>query len=249
MEGLFEEPHNTHIMDLLFSLAHWHGLAKLRMHSDTTLSLLDAWTHTLGTDVRKFESKTCRHFGTVELDKEYAARQRRKVKKKMEKASKAKAPNQTASLQGTPAGESSQQPVTLTIRIPPLAKSSAGKGTAKGKRKKAASVSDSAQSKKAKTQGSAGSKSRSAPVGERFNTSSLSLFVRLIFGSEALSSADASLQGTGRTFHNRMHAQGRFLKGSYQSPFPLARTHTTHSETSLPAYRCMEPQTPIRRRS
>ncbi|KAG2081012.1 uncharacterized protein F5147DRAFT_783966 [Suillus discolor] len=36
--------HNKIIQDLLFTLAHWHGLAKLRMHSDLTLDILDTAT-------------------------------------------------------------------------------------------------------------------------------------------------------------------------------------------------------------
>ncbi|OBZ68473.1 hypothetical protein A0H81_11674 [Grifola frondosa] len=33
-EGLLPEPHNKVLMDLLFVFAQWHGLAKLRMHTD-----------------------------------------------------------------------------------------------------------------------------------------------------------------------------------------------------------------------
>jgi len=32
-EGLLPELHNTHVLKLLFDLAHWHGLAKLQMHT------------------------------------------------------------------------------------------------------------------------------------------------------------------------------------------------------------------------
>ncbi|KAG2336642.1 hypothetical protein BDR05DRAFT_978733 [Suillus weaverae] len=38
---LSNKNHNKIIQDLLFTLAHWHGLAKLRMHSDLTLDILD----------------------------------------------------------------------------------------------------------------------------------------------------------------------------------------------------------------
>ncbi|KAG2341459.1 hypothetical protein BDR05DRAFT_949777 [Suillus weaverae] len=43
-EGLLPEPHNKIIIDLLFVMAHWHGLAKLCMHSDLTLDILDQQT-------------------------------------------------------------------------------------------------------------------------------------------------------------------------------------------------------------
>jgi hypothetical protein len=39
-DNLLPEPHNMHALKLLFDLAHWHALAKLRMHADTTLELL-----------------------------------------------------------------------------------------------------------------------------------------------------------------------------------------------------------------
>jgi len=39
-DHLLPEPHNVHALKLLFDLAHWHALAKLCMHADTTLELL-----------------------------------------------------------------------------------------------------------------------------------------------------------------------------------------------------------------
>ncbi|KAG6838659.1 hypothetical protein C0991_009889 [Blastosporella zonata] len=40
-EGLLPEPHNKILLDLYFELATWHGLAKLKMHTETTLEDLD----------------------------------------------------------------------------------------------------------------------------------------------------------------------------------------------------------------
>jgi hypothetical protein len=40
-EGLLPEPHNSNILRLLFVCAHWHGLAKLCMHTDQTLKIMD----------------------------------------------------------------------------------------------------------------------------------------------------------------------------------------------------------------
>ena len=79
-DGLLPEPHNTHVLNLLFGLAHWHSLAKLRMHTDTTLVILHSTTISLGNVFRAFEEKTCAVFQTHELDRERLARQRRQEK-------------------------------------------------------------------------------------------------------------------------------------------------------------------------
>lgn len=54
-DGLLPEPHNSSIMRLLFLCAHWHGLAKLRLHSDLTLDILDDVTTTLGEVFHHFQ--------------------------------------------------------------------------------------------------------------------------------------------------------------------------------------------------
>lgn len=66
-------------MDLLFIMAHWHGLAKLRLHTDETLTRLDMLTSELGECLRVFEKKTCAAFQTRELPRETRARTRREV--------------------------------------------------------------------------------------------------------------------------------------------------------------------------
>jgi len=80
-EGLLPEPHNKFVMELLFTMAHWHGLAKLRMHNDLTLAVMDAETLSLGVKLREFSQKTCPAFATRELRREYNARLRRSTKK------------------------------------------------------------------------------------------------------------------------------------------------------------------------
>jgi hypothetical protein len=40
-----------HVLKLLFELAHWHGLAKLCMHTDATLEILSSVTISLGNAV------------------------------------------------------------------------------------------------------------------------------------------------------------------------------------------------------
>jgi len=74
-DGLLPEPHNTHVLKLLFELAHWHGLAKLLMHTDATLDLLSLATTSLGNSLCAFEEKTCAAFETRELEREWAAQQ------------------------------------------------------------------------------------------------------------------------------------------------------------------------------
>ena len=70
-DGLFLEPHNTSVMELLFTMAHWHGLAKLHMHHNLLLNLLDNETKAFGTRLRKFSQRTYAAFDTKELKREY----------------------------------------------------------------------------------------------------------------------------------------------------------------------------------
>ena len=67
------------MLDLLFELATWHGLAKLRLHTESTLLALDFSTNRLGIMLRKFASTVCKAFDTRELPSEEAARGRRKA--------------------------------------------------------------------------------------------------------------------------------------------------------------------------
>jgi len=64
-------------MDLLFVMAHFHGLAKCRIHHDKTLEVMDAVTRSLGELLRTFSQDTCSAFATKELRREYNARVRR----------------------------------------------------------------------------------------------------------------------------------------------------------------------------
>lgn len=76
-EGLFPEGHDAIIQSLLYRFALWHALAKLRMHSDTTLSVLGNTFKRLSAQLRMFRDVTCAAFSTVKLPKEQAARQRK----------------------------------------------------------------------------------------------------------------------------------------------------------------------------
>lgn len=80
-EDLLPSPHNTVILKLIFRLSHWHGLAKLRLHSDLTLDILDTETTYLGDALRTFKNKTCAAFQTREFKREVDSRKKKAVKK------------------------------------------------------------------------------------------------------------------------------------------------------------------------
>ncbi|THG95202.1 hypothetical protein EW026_g6403 [Hermanssonia centrifuga] len=80
IEGLLPSPLEKIVLDLLWDLAVWHALAKLRLHTDTSLSILDQATTNVGTSVRRF-ARACANIDTRELPREEAARGRREVAK------------------------------------------------------------------------------------------------------------------------------------------------------------------------
>jgi len=76
-EGLLPAPHNAIVLDLLFDLATWHGYAKLRLHTEKTLTFFEATIKSLRRSVAKFQAETCNNYQTTELPQESAARGRR----------------------------------------------------------------------------------------------------------------------------------------------------------------------------
>ncbi|KAL0060725.1 hypothetical protein AAF712_012505 [Marasmius tenuissimus] len=72
-EDLLPEPHNSQILKLLYRAAEWHALAKLRMHTDTTIEELKNLSQELGNLLRSFRN-TSSQFNTLELPREAAAR-------------------------------------------------------------------------------------------------------------------------------------------------------------------------------
>lgn len=62
-------------------MAHWHGLAKLRLHTDYTLAFLEATTTLLGNQLRAFQTKTCSAYKTEELPREVRKREKNTGKK------------------------------------------------------------------------------------------------------------------------------------------------------------------------
>lgn len=57
-------------------------MAKLRMHTDHTLALLEGLTTKLGSHMRLFVDETCHEVETKELAREYQARKRRETRRK-----------------------------------------------------------------------------------------------------------------------------------------------------------------------
>ncbi|OCB90166.1 hypothetical protein A7U60_g2627 [Sanghuangporus baumii] len=80
-EGLLPRTDNETVLTLLFTLATWHALAKLRIHTETTVGLLEEETKCLGRIVHRFKRTTCEGYVTHELPKEIAARGRREAAK------------------------------------------------------------------------------------------------------------------------------------------------------------------------
>ena len=72
-EGLLLEPYGTIVMDLLFELATWHGLAKMCLHTESTIQSLWHSRTRLGMLLRQFQSVTCEAYITWELPSEEAA--------------------------------------------------------------------------------------------------------------------------------------------------------------------------------
>lgn len=86
-DGLFpDKGHNKEVLDLLFALADWHALAKLRLHTDTSLNHLQSATTILGSRLRHFVRHVCPLYDTRELPKEEAARARRRKRKAKDSA-------------------------------------------------------------------------------------------------------------------------------------------------------------------
>lgn len=79
-EGLFIEPYDSQIQDLLFVLAYWHGLAKLRMHTEVSINILSRVTVELGRHLRIFAYHTSAAFDTKETQREADARRKKGAK-------------------------------------------------------------------------------------------------------------------------------------------------------------------------
>lgn len=72
-------------MTLLYLTAYWHSLAKLRMHTDSSLKVFKHVTIAFGKAMRYFAEETCKQFNTVETASEYAARSRASARRASKK--------------------------------------------------------------------------------------------------------------------------------------------------------------------
>jgi hypothetical protein len=110
------------VLQLLFVAAHWHALAKLRLHNDYTLDILESVTESFGEQLCGFSNETCSAFLTRELPKEYNARIRRNANNPTPAKSahqKAKTNNVTVTPSPTIILNNQQPPVTFA-RSPDL---------------------------------------------------------------------------------------------------------------------------------
>lgn len=97
VDGLLPEPFNSRILQMLFRLAEWQALAKLRMHTEETLAGLETSTTVMAREVRYFRTWSKESFRTVELPGETARRARRVQRKKAQAD-----PNSTATQEPPP---------------------------------------------------------------------------------------------------------------------------------------------------
>jgi hypothetical protein len=66
-KDLLNDPYNKQVMKLLYQTAKWHALAKLRMHTDSTLEHLHCITKEFSSLMRQFRDHICPQFNTVKL--------------------------------------------------------------------------------------------------------------------------------------------------------------------------------------
>ena len=80
-------------------MACWHASAKLRMHTDSSLSIFRGFTRWITNHLRIFSKKVCPHFSTRETPRESSASLRRSAKNSSKKANEGptKGPGQTKS--------------------------------------------------------------------------------------------------------------------------------------------------------
>lgn len=108
----------------------WHGLAKLRMHTELTLRLLRTATIRLGRELRSFQKNVCPHYATKETAKEAETRARSQARRGdrtqatpatqdapiiPETATGTQAPKQTG-----PAAPGTRRPYTFKLTKPKL---------------------------------------------------------------------------------------------------------------------------------
>lgn len=120
-EDLLEEPHNSKLLTLLYRLAEWHALAKLRMHTEHTLQHLEKATVTIGKELRSFRDSSSTAYVCKELPGETRRRARRQ-RNKRQQADEMSEPTLASSSDITPpAGDPPLVPATIP-ELPPKIK-------------------------------------------------------------------------------------------------------------------------------
>ncbi|KAI0816876.1 hypothetical protein BC628DRAFT_1334130, partial [Trametes gibbosa] len=89
-EGLMPAHDDQTVADMLFELANWHALAKLRLHTKLTVDIFRMATGHMTASMRHFAATTCEEWETHELPKEVNARVRREEKQHKETNRKCK---------------------------------------------------------------------------------------------------------------------------------------------------------------
>lgn len=72
-DKLLPEPHNHIVMWMLFELSTLHALAKVCLHTETTVCNLEALTECLGANMQLFKAKVCSPYETKDLAREAEA--------------------------------------------------------------------------------------------------------------------------------------------------------------------------------
>lgn len=114
VEGLLLEPHNSHLLTLLYRLAEWHALAKLRMHTEVTLELLEQATVTIGKELRSFRDTSSAAYTCKELPGETSRRIHRQRKTHAKKTTLPNVASHASETAIPPAPLSTQAPVQDT---------------------------------------------------------------------------------------------------------------------------------------
>ena len=103
-------------MKLLYRTAEWHGFAKLRIHTDSTLEHLTALTKEFGLLMRQFRNLTCSQFQTMELPREVETRNRQQRVQAKQLSTGTRVP--TASGSNSSSASTSRKPKTLNLLTP-----------------------------------------------------------------------------------------------------------------------------------
>ncbi|KAK0471675.1 hypothetical protein IW261DRAFT_1344221, partial [Armillaria novae-zelandiae] len=72
LEGLLLSLHDETVADLLYLSMYWHALAKLCMHTNSSLAEFRLVTTSFANALYHFTDVTCQAFDTVKTDAEYA---------------------------------------------------------------------------------------------------------------------------------------------------------------------------------